>query len=168
MLTKINIATILKTFTGYFQYVGGDMNVEISNLTDPDFKAFGVLLDDYENKNRGFKVLVEEPLFGWRIATYNVTDKKTTRLERHPSSKESFEPLYGVGVLIVAPIESPKDFKCFVLDKPVCLHKGIWHQLISLSENTIVKITENYEVDSEFYNFDSELKILLYQGDADE
>lgn len=46
--------------------------------------------------------------------------------------------------------------------KPICLEKGIWHQVLALTDEAQVKITENLEVESVFH----ELKkaILVYVG----
>ena len=69
-----------------------------------------------------------------------------------PYSKESFEPLKGISVLLVAEHEKPEDYHAFLLDKPICLKKGVWHQVLSLTAEAEVKITENLEVSSEFYS----------------
>ncbi|MDZ5038549.1 hypothetical protein GNF66_15660 [Clostridium perfringens] len=47
------------------------------------------------------------------------------------------------------------------MDKPICLYKGIWHQVISLSDSASVKITENLDVTSEFYYFESEILPMM-------
>ena len=75
-------------------------------------------------------------------------------MENHPFSKESFEPLKGITVLLVAEHETPEEYQAFVLDKPVCLKKGIWHQVLALTPEAQVKITENLEVASEFYEYE--------------
>lgn len=52
----------------------------------------------------------------------------------------------GCSLLIVAEHNSPDEFEVFLLDQPVCLNERVWHQVISLSEKTVVKNTENLEV----------------------
>jgi hypothetical protein len=39
--------------------------------------------------------------------------------------------------------------------------KGIWHQVIALSEEAQVKIAENNEVESVFYEFKKEWSLVL-------
>ena len=34
----------------------------------------------------------------------------------------------------------------FVLDRPVCLYSGIWHGVVTLTQEYICKITENLKV----------------------
>ena len=70
---------------------------------------------------------------------------------------ETFEPLAGVTVLLVAEHETPEEYRAFVLDKPVCLKKGVWHQVLSLTPEASVKITENKDVYSEFYDLSQEV-----------
>ena len=82
------------------------------------------------------------------------SSKEIKEVENHPTSKESFEPLKGITVLLVAEHENPENYRVFVLDKPVVLKKGIWHQVMALTPEAQVKITENLEVPSEFYEFE--------------
>lgn len=82
-------------------------------------------------------------------------------MECHPSSKESFEPLSGMLLIIVAEHDTPADFEVFLLDKPVCLHAGVWHQVISLAAESQVKIAENYEVESEFFELENEISAAV-------
>ena len=41
------------------------------------------------------------------------------------------------------------------------LAKGIWHQTLALTPEASVKITENLEVESVFYTYDSPKKVYL-------
>lgn len=63
---------------------------------------------------------------------------------------KSFEPLEGITVLCAAKHDTPQDCHAFILNKPMCQIKR--HQVLSLTEKAQVKITENLEVVSEFYN----------------
>ena len=63
--------------------------------------------------------------------------------------------------MLTARPESPEDYHAFLLDKPVCLNKGVWHQLIALTEEVQVKITENLEVGTLFYELDSIVRPVL-------
>ena len=78
-----------------------------------------------------------------------------------PASRESFEPLHGLTVLVVATHENPEEYEAFILDKPVCLKKGIWHQVLALTEEAQVKIVENLEVQSEFYDLEKAIHVLV-------
>ena len=135
------------------------MGKEILNISKESFSPFGNVIEFSENYEDRFEIITKEEYQPWRIAVYRYTEKSVKRMENHPTSMESFEPLTGTTLLMVAENKSPDDYKVFLLDKPVCLYKGIWHQVISLSEEASVKITENLEVNSEFYEFYSEVKM---------
>ena len=81
------------------------------------------------------------------------------RITVEPLTREAFAPF---GKLIEFS-EHPEDERfevlireevhAFPLDAPVCLNKGVWHEVIALSGEALYKITENCEVSSEFYPF---------------
>ncbi|HHV98456.1 MAG TPA: hypothetical protein GXX36_02585 [Clostridiaceae bacterium] len=127
-----------------------------------NFAKYGKVIELTSNHQDGFDIIVTSESPGWRIAVYEVQRRTTGFMENHPTSKESFEPLYGTALLILAENSNPEDFEVFLLDKPVCLNEGIWHQIITLSEVAAVKITENLEVNSEFYYFENELNPMIY------
>jgi ureidoglycolate hydrolase len=130
---------------------------------DPDaFAPFGVLITRPGRHGDGwYDVVIEEAASPWKIAVYEFDRRGTTRLENHPTSKESFEPLTGVGLLIVAPPGAPEDWRVFLLDQSVCLYEKVWHQVVSLSAYAQVKITENIAVTSEFHDFADELRPVM-------
>lgn len=124
----------------------------IETITRESFAPFGTVLEfSAAPQSERFEVLVEEANSPWRLAVYRVRERACTTLENHPASLESFEPLSGTGLLLVAENAVPAAYRVFLLNKPVCLHKGVWHQMLTLSEETIVKITENLEVSALFY-----------------
>lgn len=134
----------------------------IKNITKDTFFPYGTVIEFSENpEDPRFEVVVTENNHPWRLAVLKVVEREFKKLECHKLSLESFEPLSGVGLLIVAKQENPADYEVFLLDKPVCLKKGIWHQMITLSKETIVKIAENLEVSSEFYEFEKNLSIKI-------
>ncbi|MGZ9585885.1 hypothetical protein [Paenibacillus marinisediminis] len=134
----------------------------IRTITKESFKPYGTVIEFSENPaDPRFEVVVTEVNHPWRLAVLRVVEREFDQLECHTMSLESFEPVSGTGLLIVAEHETPEQYEVFLLDKPVCLNKGIWHQMITLSEETIVKIAENLEVSSAFYNFDQSLTIHI-------
>ena len=44
-----------------------------------------------------------------------------------------------------------ENYEIFLLDKPVCLHRNIWHATLALSMDAEVKIAENLKVGAEEY-----------------
>lgn len=125
----------------------------IKNITKESFKPYGTVIEFSENpSDPRFEVVIVEENHPWRLAMFRVVEKDFDTLECHTMSLESFEPVSGTGLLIVAEHDKPEQYEAFLLDKPVCLNKGVWHQMITLSQETIVKIAENLEVSSEFYN----------------
>lgn len=135
----------------------------IKSITAENFKQYGVVLElltDKEKKSNGesqFKVLTTQQNVGWRLAYLIVRTRSLKRLERHPLSMESFEPVRGVSLITVAPKENPEKVETFVLDKPVVLHAGVWHDVLALSEEAEIKITENADIVTEYHNLKSEV-----------
>lgn len=139
----------------------GKLAKEIQNITSENFSKYGVVIDLTLRSADGWEILVKVEQAGWRIAVLEFSRKSVKTLECHPSSRESFEPMSGTALLILAPNENPGDYEAYLLDRPVCLNEGIWHQIISFSEISKVKITENLEVESEYYELKGELKPVL-------
>jgi len=124
----------------------------INNINSSNFKKYGWVIE-YPDKAQGsktknlFRIVLKEPKgFGWRIAYLIVRDKAVNKLEQHPQSYESFEPVKGRSVLFVAQAKDHKKIKSFYLDKPVILKKKIWHAIVTLTNESEVKITENSQV----------------------
>ncbi len=135
--------------------------IKIQNLNDKNFKKFGIIICP-ENKSKIFDVICKEKeKVGWRIGYLILNPQKVKMLEAHPYSMETFEPVKGTSIIIVAENKKPEKFYAFLLDKPVCLYKGTWHAIIALSESIEIKITENLEVDSVFYKLKKPLDIVL-------
>lgn len=141
------------------------MNCRIQSIDRERFKKFGYVLEFPENEEKPFYIVAEEEREPWRLAVFRYSSKSVNVLECHPASMESFEPLKGLTVLIVAEHDRPSQHEAFVLDKPVCLYKGIWHQVLSLTDEAQVKIAENLEVTSEFYDLECEVSVGLVAND---
>lgn len=128
---------------------------QLESVTKEAFAPYGTVLEFPEECTEQFYIVDTEANAPWRIAVFRYSNKEIKVIESHPTSKESFEPLNGISVLLVAEHETPEKYKAFILDKPVCLKKGIWHQVLALTKEAEVKITENLEVESIFYEYDT-------------
>lgn len=135
--------------------------VKVESITKETFKPYGTVLEFPDTCQENFYIVDTEESQPWRIAVFRYTNKEIHRIENHKTSKESFEPLEGITILLVAKHETPNEYKAFVLDKPVCLKKGIWHQVMALTESAQVKITENLEVESEFYDLEKSISVFM-------
>ncbi|MFA5338394.1 MAG: hypothetical protein WC330_08675 [Candidatus Omnitrophota bacterium] len=125
----------------------------IKKITTKNFSSFGKLIrhpsKHFKSRKRNLFCIVckETKNVGWRIAYLIVRDRIIDKLEQHPQTFESFEPVAGKALLYVAREKDPKQIYCFDLDKPVILDKGIWHGVVTLNGDSEIKITENANVD---------------------
>ena len=124
----------------------------IRTITRESFAPYGSLLAfSPEPENDLFEIVVREQKEPWRIAMLRVVRRAAERLERHPGSMETFEPVSGVSVLLVADPATPDNWEAFLLDQPVCVGKGVWHEIITLSEESLCKLTENLDVECVYH-----------------
>ncbi len=135
----------------------------INKINSKNFHKYGWVIE-YPDKNAKskkknlFRIVVrEKALLGWRIAYLIVRDKAIKKLEQHPESLESFEPVSGKSILYVSNRNDPKEIRIFLLDKPVILKKGIWHGVVTLDGETEIKITENAKVKCVYWPLGFEL-----------
>lgn len=135
--------------------------IQLQSITEERFKPFGVVIKHPNASSEPFNIIISETQQPWRIATYKINDKTAQRLECHNESLESFEPLDGLGLLLVAMHDKPEAIQAFILDTPVCLHKGVWHQLLAITDDVTVKIMENLEVSSDFFILEPPLTLAL-------
>lgn len=134
----------------------------IKSINKEEFEKYGKVMEFSDaGSDKPFEIVITEEKEPWRLAVFRYSNKTVKRLECHPTSLESFEPLHGMTVLIVAEHESPEEYEAFILDKPVCLYKGIWHQTLSLTDEAQVKISENLEVTSEFFELKQEIEVKV-------
>ena|SRR3989338_846388 len=124
----------------------------VKNITAQNFKDYGWIIE-YPRKHLKSRkrnlfriVLKENDAVGWRIAYLVVRDTTIKKLERHPESFESFEPVRGQSLLYVAKRMDKKSIECFYLNKPVILRKGVWHGVVALARESEIKLTENSKV----------------------
>lgn len=148
--------------------------MEIKKLNSKNFRKYGRIIE-YPNmqakgntRNLWRIVHTEDAKVGWRIAYLVLRDKTVGRLERHPKSDETFEPIAGETLFFVSDSEDYSKIECFYLDKPIVLNKGMWHALITLGEESEIKIVENAKVKCEYLKFpfrmDGELWQRLIEG----
>lgn len=133
-------------------------SIELINKNN--FAAFGSIIEFPEEDISNFYIVASDDEKPWRLAVFRYHNHEILTIECHPTSMESFEPVAGTTLLLVAEHDTPEEYHIFLLDKPVILKKGIWHQTLSLTDYAEVKITENIDVYSDFY----ELKHTLRCG----
>lgn len=134
---------------------------KLQSIHQDSFEKYGVVLEFPEHVKEPFYIVVTEEEQPWRLAVLRFQNKTIKRLECHPTSLETFEPLSGLTVLVVAEHDTPQAYEAFILDKPVCLHKGIWHEVLALTDEAQVKIAENLEVSSDFYELKKEIETVV-------
>lgn len=126
--------------------------ITVESITEESFRPFGRLIRFPESDTESnFRIIASEPGSPWRLAVFRYWNHSIEKIECHPTSMESFEPLRGETLLLAAAHETPEDYHLFRLDQPVILEKGIWHQTLTLTPSAEVKITENLEVPTAFY-----------------
>ncbi len=133
----------------------------IQNLNKEAFAPYGDIIDFTEAQEDGWEIVVRSNGPGWRLALLEIKRQSTMRLEYHPESKESFEPISGITLLIVAALEQPNDYQVFLLDRPICLNEKVWHQVICMSETSVMKITENLEVECVYHELEKPIKVAI-------
>ena len=134
---------------------GDKVAIPIENLSEEAFKPYGEILEatdgnlKYPYPDSSFHVLAQAQSTGWRLAALKFRTRGLTMLQIHRTTMETFEPVAGVMVLCVNTEPSVDGLRAFLLDKPILLHKKVWHNIFTLSKESIVKITENEQVDAE-------------------
>jgi ureidoglycolate hydrolase len=132
----------------------------IKTINRESFGQYGVVLE-HVKQEEGYEPLVIAESRGWIWAVLTFRWQSIPRIECHPTSKESFEPVFGTTVIVVAPPDDPDDIEAFLLDQAVMLHEGVWHEVMALSDVARVKITENNDVTSEYHDLGFVLSAAL-------
>lgn len=139
----------------------------IKKITTLSFKKYGRVIEYPAQNQKGkvrnlWKIIhTESSKVGWRIAYLILRDKSLGRLECHPNSDETFEPVKGKALFFVSKTKTLKGVECFLLDKPVVVKKGIWHGLISLTPQTEIKVVENSKVVCRYWPW--KFRVKTYQ-----
>ncbi len=135
---------------------------QINTITKDNFAKYGTIIDfTGKEENPSFEVIITSENDPWRIAMLRVEEREYTFLEKHPSSLETFEPVDGVCLLLVSLDTENSAYEYFLLDRPVCLNKDVWHGIVTLTDVSKVKITENLEVDTDFYYLNQPIQIVI-------
>ncbi len=137
--------------------------MRIDRISVRAFARFGKLIE-YPRKSRAPRrgnlfhiVCRERKPVGWRIAFLVVRERQVRRMEQHPGVLESFEPVSGAALLLVSDRPSPQRIRCFRLDRPVVLHRDIWHAVVTVSKESQIKITEDARVRCRYWRLRSPL-----------
>lgn len=131
--------------------------MEIKHITPENFHCYGTIIEypgkEIENKEDNlFRVLLKETAaVGWRIAYLIVRDKTIDKLEHHPRSFETLEPVAGRTLVYLTNRQDRDAIECFYLDKPVILNKNIWHGIVTLDKESEIKITENVQIECVYW-----------------
>jgi ureidoglycolate hydrolase len=133
----------------------------VESISAGRFAPFGDVLEFPENVAENFRIIVREESSSWRLAVLRFTRHVIDRIENHASSRESFVPLKGAAILVAAEHEKPAELTAFFLDRPVCLYRGIWHEVLALTTEAQVTITENIDVKSEYFELKEPLSVFL-------
>ncbi|MBZ0166678.1 MAG: ureidoglycolate lyase [Candidatus Omnitrophica bacterium] len=135
-------------------------------ITRQNFRRYGTLIGYPGKEKKGaarnlWRVVHRAPNSnGWRVAYLILRDKSIGRLECHPTSDETFEPVRGRALIFVAAGRQLADIACFRLDTPVIVHKGIWHGLITETAEAEIKITENLNISCRTWPWGFRIKSL--------
>ncbi len=133
--------------------------IKVKTINAESFKKYGVVIEQ-KAKGKVFDVLTgDKNAKGWRLGYLVTGPDRVKVLEKHPSSMETFEPVSGTAIMILAEEKTPDKMEAFLLDKPVCLYKSIWHAVSVISDKAEIKITENFEVESLFHKLKKSIDI---------
>lgn len=130
--------------------------MKIARLTHKNIRPFGYIIDasrvTYKSGDNGFGIVFKERSKGWRIAYLVVRKRAITWLENHSNTAETFEPVKGRALIALATNARPDDYKLFLLDKPVVLKKGVWHNVAAITKRCEIKICEAITVREAYHD----------------
>lgn len=138
------------------------METDMNQTLSPDrhnFRPFGKIIHYPNVESRGsrrnlWRIVHTEPAkVGWRVAWLVLRDQTIGRMGMHPTSDETFEPVSGRALLFVSREKKLSGIRCFTLDKPLIVRKGIWHNVLTLTPETAIKICENAIVTQKSWTF---------------
>lgn len=133
---------------------------QISELTQELFSPYGRILEPEDKEIPevsepeifDFYVTFKESSQDWQIGYLKQTGKIVAKLECHPNTAEVFSPVSGNAVLILATEPGREGtMRAFKLEKPIVLNRGIWHGVITISEQSEMLIVESPDVTDEYH-----------------
>ncbi len=138
--------------------------LQIELLSEQDFGPYGEIISpgkknlfiEYPDAS-AFHVLANAKSAGWRLAALRLRTRVITDLQVHRTTTETLNPIQGVAVLCVNSRPSYDGLRAFILDRPVLVHTGVWHNVLTLSEESLIEIAENDQVDAEEVRLNLEL-----------
>ena len=139
----------------------------MANILSPNssnMSPFGKIIHYPNKQSKGrkrnlWRIVHNEPAkVGWRVAYLVLLYNSIGRMECHPTSDETFDPVKGKALIFVALNKSLDAIKCFYLDKPIILRKGVWHGLIALDDEAEIKIIENHKVTCRYWKLGFRVK----------
>ena len=95
--------------------------MKLRQINEESFAPYGKIIEFPEGMDTRFHIVYTEPNAPWRIAVLRVLEHCIEEMEEHPTTAESFEPVSGVAVLLLAEPCSPENQAAFLLDRPVCI-----------------------------------------------
>jgi len=125
--------------------------IPVKFLTAKAFKKYGRLLGPADESKIFTVTCGDEKAKGWRIGYVILGPGRVDTIEAHPESFETFEPVSGTTIILVAPVSAPDKIEAFLLDEAVLINKNVWHGMKVLSGKARIKVTENFEVASIFH-----------------
>lgn len=143
--------------------------IHIQQLTEKSFHPYGEIITPGKKNlfieypdGSAFHVLAQAKSQGWRFAALKLRTRSISELQMHRTTTETLDPVRGVALLCVNHHPSLEGLKAFILDRPVLVFTEIWHNILTLSEESIIEIAENDEVDSEEVDLGTELIPRLF------
>ena len=133
---------------------------QFSELTQELFSPYGRILEPQEfevpevseSEVFDFYVTFKEPSQDWQIGYLKQTGRIIDKLECHPNTAEVFSPVSGDAVLLLATDPDQQEtMRAFKLEKPIVLNRGVWHGVMTLSEQSEMLIVESPDVIDEYH-----------------
>ena len=74
----------------------------VEYITEENFRPYGKLIKFPADDETNFYIVANDSEKPWRLAVYRYWNDRIRRIECHPDSMESFEPVSGTTILLVA------------------------------------------------------------------
>lgn len=112
----------------------------IENINQQNFQKYGTVLPALNGKEITAAQKMEEGVL-------RVDSKAIAVMHRYNRSPRYMENIEGIALLCVSLDEIPENYKIFLLDKPVLLKPGVWHNVLALiNASSIKSIADGTEI----------------------